>query len=78
MNGSLQKYKARMCVRGDIQNKITTEPMNDYAPVVQWSAISMLLIMTYIVSLKTTVVDFSNAFLLADIKGPLVYMNFPP
>ena len=32
---SIRKFKARFCVKGDVQKKKTKEPMDTFAPVVQ-------------------------------------------
>ena len=72
------KYKSRMCVRGDIQKKITTENINAYALVVQWSSIWMLVIIICIISLKTKAIDFSNNFVQANIKVHPVSIHFCP
>ena len=67
-----------MCVRLDIQKKISTEPINTYAPVVQWSMIRILIIMTWIIGLEIEAIEFSNAFAQDDLKTPPVYMSFHP
>ena len=75
---SFRKFKARFCVRGDVQKRVTSEPMNTYAPVVQWSTVRLMLIMTCILKLHTVSIDFSNAFAQADIpEGTHVYIECP-
>ena len=52
--------------------------MNIFTPVVQWSMVRLMLVMTCILKLKTVSIDFSNAFVQADIpKGKAVYIECP-
>ena len=50
--------------------------MNTYAPVVQWSTVRLMLVMTCILNLKTLATDFSNAFAQAELPKP-VYLRPP-
>ena len=75
-DGSFRKFKARFCVRGDIQKHKSTEPMNTYAPVVNWSTVRFMLVLTCILDLKTQATDFSNAFAQALLEKP-VYLRPP-
>ena len=75
-DGSFRKFKARFCVRGDIQKHKSTEPMNTYAPVVNWSTVRFMLVLTCILDLKTQATDFSNAFAQATLEKP-VYLRPP-
>jgi hypothetical protein len=75
---SFHMFKARFCVRGDVQKRVTDESMDTYAPVVQWSTVRLMLIMTCMLKLKTVSIDFSNAFAQADIpQGKAVYIECP-
>ena len=77
-DGSIRKYKARCCVRGDIQKKKSDEKLNTYAPVASWTTIRLMLILTCILQLETLSVDFSNAFAQADIPNDSeVYIEVP-
>ena len=70
-----RKYKARFCVRGDRQwYGIGYE--ETYAPVVQWSTVRMMLTLTMKLGLRTKQVDYSNAFVQADIDVD-VYCELP-
>ena len=75
-DGTFRKFKARFCVRGDIQKRVSDEPMNTYAPVVQWSTVRLMLVMTCILNLQTQATDFSNAFAQAELAQP-VYITPP-
>jgi hypothetical protein len=74
-DGSVQKLKARFCVRGDKQ----VEGFNyfdTYAPFVTWTIVRILLILLLILGLATTQVDYTAAFVHADI-GKDVYIKMP-
>ena len=40
----ISKFKARYCVRGDIQKILSPKPLNSYSPVVQWATVRLMLI----------------------------------
>jgi hypothetical protein len=74
-NGELDKFKARICVRGDLQE----ETRETYAPVVKWTTIRSVLAFSVKNNLKTRQVDFVNAFVQSKIpKGEDVYVELPP
>ena len=50
--------------------------MNTYAPVVQWSKVRLILVLTYIMVLMTQETNFSNAFEQAELNQP-VYIKPP-
>ena len=71
-DGTIKKYKARFCVRGDLQH-------NDedvYAAVVAFSTVRMFLILSLALDWYTCSIDFSNAFVQAVLKEPL-YVHLP-
>lgn len=77
-DGSFRKFKARYCVRGDIEKRKATEEEDTYSPVVQWSTVRLLLVLTTILGLHTRSIDFSNAFAQASIpEGKDVYIEVP-
>ena len=41
----IRKFKARYCVRGDIQKRLSPKPLNSYYPVVQWETVKLMLIL---------------------------------
>lgn len=74
-DGTLLKYKARLCVRGDQQ--VLGESFWDvYAPVVAWPLVRILLILSSIHNYHTRHVDFMNAFAQADLKET-IYIRPP-
>jgi hypothetical protein len=66
-DGSLKKCKARLCVNGSrqIQGINYTE---SFAPVVQWSTIRMVNTLALMQNLKGKQIDFTQAFLQANLK----------
>jgi hypothetical protein len=73
--GSLNKYKARLCVNGSrkIQGIYYTE---SFAPVVQWSTIRMLNTLTAMHNLKGKQIDFTQALPQEKLKED-IYLRFP-
>ena len=72
-DGRIRKYKARFCVRGDLQGP---SDESTYAPVVQWATVRMILVLSLVFDLEMRQVDFTNAFAQADIKTD-VYLDLP-
>ena len=69
------KFKARYCVRGDMQ--VEGEDFFDtYAPVVQWSTVRLLLTMVLSNGWTTKQVDYTNAFAQANLNEE-VYIEAP-
>jgi hypothetical protein len=66
-DGSLKKYKARLCVNGSrhIQGIDYTE---SFTPVVQWSTIRMVNTLASMHNLKGKKIDFTQAFPRAKLK----------
>ena len=74
-DGRIRKYKARFCVRGDRQ-VFGLDFDETYAPVVQWSTVRLMFSLSLSLGLKTKQVDYSNAFVQADIDEE-VYCELP-
>lgn len=74
-DGRPRKFKARLCVRGDMQVE-GVDYTDKYAPVVQWSTVRAMLILTVREKLQTRLVDFTNAFAQARLKET-VYVKLP-
>ena len=74
-DGNPLKKKARWCVRGDHQNKLAAEggldPFETYSPVVQWSSVRLMLILSIVHNLETRQVDYVNAFAQAELNKPV-------
>jgi hypothetical protein len=74
-DGSLKKYKARLCVNGSrqIQGINYTE---SFAPIVQWSTIRMVNTLAAMHNLKGKQIDVTQAFPQAKLKED-IYLRFP-
>jgi hypothetical protein len=74
-NGSVRKVKARFCVRGD--KKVEgVDYFDTYASVVTWTIVKILLILSSILGLATTQVDYTAAFVHTGV-GKDVYIEMP-
>ena len=71
--GEATKFKARICVRGDLEEK-TDE--STYAPVASWTTVRLFLVTCLALGWYTCSVDFSNAFVQAYLKHP-VWIHVP-
>ena len=74
-DGTPSKFKARYCVRGDLQ-KEGIDYFETYAPVVQWSTVRLILTMILAKGWVTKQVDYTNAFAQAVLKEE-VYIEAP-
>lgn len=74
-DGSPLKFKARYCVRGDLQ-KEGVDCFKTYAPVVQWSTVQTLLTLILANDWVTKQVDYTNAFAQAKLNEH-VYIKAP-
>jgi hypothetical protein len=71
-SGLIRKLKARFCARGDRQIE-GIDFFETYAPVVSWTTIRLLMILTVQLGLATRQVDYTAAFVHADIDRPPNY-----
>ena len=71
-DGLIRKLKARFCVRGDKQI-YGTDFFDTYAAVVKWETVRLMLVLSAQLSLATKQVDFTVAFVHADIDLPPGY-----
>ena len=74
-NGLLRKLKARFCVRGDMQIE-GVDYFDTFAPVVQWTIIRTLLVLSVKLKLCTAQVDYTAAFPQAGLEDE-VYVEMP-
>jgi hypothetical protein len=74
-NGELLKYKSRLCVDGS-QQLLGHDYWETYAPVVQWSTVHLILLLSTILNLKSHQVDYTQAFPQAELTDP-VFMRLP-
>ena len=75
-DGRFRKFKSRFCVRGDVQKLRGGGDVQTFAPVVSWVTVRLMLILSLILALKNTQIDFSNAFAQADLED-YVYLDLP-
>jgi hypothetical protein len=73
--GELLKYKARLCVDGS-QQQFGRDFWETYAPVVTWSTVRLILLLSTVLNLKSRQVDYTQAFPQADLPDP-VFMRLP-
>ena len=66
-DGSIRKLKARFCARGDKQIE-GVDYFDTFAPVVNWTTIRLMLILSIILGLSTHQVDYTAAFVHAPIN----------
>ena len=74
-DGSIQKRKARLCVRGDKQVP-GIDFTEFYSPVVQWTSIRLILILSLVLNWQTVQTDYTNAFTQSTLAEQ-VYMEIP-
>jgi hypothetical protein len=71
-DGTIKKYKARICLRGDLMDSVG----NVFAPVAHQATIRAFLMMSILAKHQTCSIDFSNAFVQA--KNPYnTFMKCP-
>ena len=71
-DGEIKKFKARYCVRGDLQEGT----FETYAPVVAWSTVRLFLVLSLTLDWYTCSIDFTNAFVQAEFSEP-VWIHLP-
>ena len=74
-DGLVRKLKARFCVQGDKQIE-GVDFFDTFAPVVQWSTVRLLLVLSLTLNLATKQVDYVSAFCQAPIDED-VYVEPP-
>ena len=74
-DGLVRKLKSRLCVRGDQQIE-GVDFFDTFAPVVQWSTVRMMFILSLQLGLASTQVDYVSAFCQAPIEE-VVYVALP-
>lgn len=71
-DGTIKKFKARYCVRGDLQEG----DFETFAPVVAWSTVRLFLVLSIVLEWTTCSIDFSSAFVQATLENP-VWIHCP-
>jgi hypothetical protein len=76
-DGLVRKLKARFCVRGDCQID-GVDVFDTYAPVVSWTTVRLLLILSVVLGLATKQVDYTAAFVQAELdEDEQVFVEMP-
>ena len=74
-DGTVRKFKARICLRGDLQDD---NGESNYSPVAAWPSVRAFLIISIILRWVTTSIDFSNAFVQSYLpEDEPVWMHVP-
>ena len=74
-DGRFRKFKARLCVRGDLQLE-GVDFFKTYAPVVSWLTVRTCLVLSAVLNLETIQADYSNAFAQAFLEEE-IYLQLP-
>ena len=74
-SGHINKFKARLCVRGDLQQH-GLNYWETYSPVVQWSTVCLCLVLAHEYNLITHQCNYSNAYCQSTLDEDL-YMEIP-
>ena len=77
-DGSVSRFKSRLCVRGDLQrDKDVYGPNQTFAPVVDWMTVRLLFTLSIVEKWSTASIDFKSAFTQAQLPEP-IYIEPPP
>ena len=76
-SGAIRKLKARFCARGDRQLE-GVDFFDTFAPVVNWTTVRLMLILSIILGLSTKQVDYTAAFVHAPIDRDPNYDSLSP
>ena len=71
-DGSFKKFKARYCIRGDLQEG----DFDTFAPVVHFSSVRLFLAWSLMFNWYTCSIDFSSAFIQAYLESP-AFIHLP-
>ena len=74
-DGLLKKLKDRFCVRG-LEQKEGIDFFDTYSPVVKWTTIRTMLVLTVLLELKSKQVDYTAAFLHAPVTE-VIFVEMP-
>ena len=75
--GEIYRHRSRLCVDGS-QQKEGIDYTETYSPVISWTTVRVLLILSVLLNLKTKAVDYVQAFPQATLaEEDSVYMQIP-
>jgi len=69
-DGHLVKHKAHLCADG-CQQQHGVDFFDSYAPVITWTTVRLVLLLSVLLNLHCHQVDFTQAFLQANIDVPI-------
>ena len=72
-SGEIKKFKARYCVRGDLEED---NGEDNFAPVVSWSTVRLFLVLCFLLGWTTASIDFTNAFVQSILTEP-IWIHLP-
>ena len=73
--GNIKKFKARYCLRGDLQED---DGRDNFSPVAGWATIRSFLLLALILGWVTTTIDFSSAFVQSYLPEDMhIWMHLP-
>jgi hypothetical protein len=76
-DGTVKKFKARLCVRGDCQEE-GVDFWETWSPVVQWSTVRTMMMLSTKLGLQSAQADITGAFVHADLEpGEKIYVHQP-
>ena len=75
-DGTITKYKARLCCHGG-QQEWGVNYWDTYSPVVSWSSVRILMTLAKLHNLHTKSIDFVQAFPQAKVKST-IFLQTPP
>ena len=74
-DGAIKKFKARIVLRGDLQDD---NGQDNFSPVAAWSTVRGFLVTSTVRNWITTTIDFSNAFVQSNLPDDdPVWMHIP-
>ena len=76
-SGLVRKLKARLCVRGDLEIE-NVHFWETFAPVVNWNTVRLLLVLSAQLGLETLQVDYTAAFVHAEVDKPPGHEKMSP
>ena len=66
-SGKIRKFKARLCVRGDLQT-FGVNYWETYAPVVSWTTVRLLTVLALVHDIHSKQADYVNAYCQAPLQ----------
>jgi len=77
-DGTIKKLKNRLCAGGHCQTRNCNYHQRVFLPVISWSTVRLLLILSIILNLSTRQINFTSAFVYADIDKPPNFDQMTP